>query len=222
MPFDFLLDLFFPKRSLRGFEGMWVTPEELETFKLFPLMLRRPALGERGIAHLDHLVAAGKYDASPLLQKAIRTFKYGQISEIGTVLAGLMAKPLPALLPLSNPQTGDRAPVLCPVPLHWARRFQRGFNQSEVLAKLIANHQRWPVGQLLKRVRATGHQSHKGRAERLQSLTGAFRYCGPPEPPARVLLVDDVLTTGATLEACAGTLKAAGVKRVEAIVIAYA
>jgi ComF family protein len=217
---DLLLDLLYPKRSLTGAEGAWVTQEELSDFRLFPLMLSTDALRKRGIADVDHVVAAGKYDSSPLFQRAIRSFKYGRIDELGAVLAGLMVRSLPGLLPDLRAE-GAAAPVLCPVPLHWTRRFQRGFNQSEILARCIAKRQKWPMKPLLRRIRATGHQAHRGRDARLHALDEAFRYSGPKPPPARVLLVDDLFTTGSTLQACAGALKAAGVARVEAIVVAY-
>lgn len=218
--FDFLLDLFFPRRSLTGAEGVWVTPEELESFQLFPLMLPRDILRQRGIGDLDRVVAAGKYDSSPLFQKAIRTFKYGRVDELGTLLAGLVIRSLPGLLPDLRADGGD-APVLCPVPLHWTRRFSRGFNQAELLARVIGRKQRWQVAPLLRRTRPTGHQAWRTREERLHALQAAFVYSGKKPAPRRVILVDDLFTTGSTLQACAAALKAAGVERVEAVVVAY-
>jgi ComF family protein len=218
--FDFLLDLFFPRRSLTGSEGVWVTPEELESFQLFPLMLPRDILRQRGIGDLDRVVAAGKYDASPLFQKAIRTFKYGRVDELGSLLAGLILRSLPGLLPDLR-ANGLDAPIVCPVPLHWTRRFSRGFNQSALLAHVIGRKQRWQVLPLLRRMRPTGHQAWRTRDERLHALQNAFRYVGKQPVPKRVILVDDLFTTGSTLQACAAVLKAAGVERVEAIVIAY-
>jgi ComF family protein len=187
---------------------------------LFPLMLPETALRKRGIRDVDHIVAAGKYDSSPLFQKAIRTFKYGRVDEIGALLGAIVVKSLPGLLPDLRAE-GDAAPVLCPVPLHWTRRFSRGFNQSEVLARIVGKRLGWNTELLLRRIRATGHQAWRKRDERLQAVQHAFRYRGPQPPPKRVILVDDLFTTGSTLQACAAALKRAGVERVEAIVVAY-
>lgn len=203
-----------------GEEGIWVTAEELRGFQLFPFVLTDCALRRRGMPALDHIVAAGKYDSSPLFQKTIRNLKYGRIDALADILASIMVKSLPGLLPDFRAQ-GEAAPVVCAVPLHWTRRFARGFNQSELLARGIARRQRWHCAPLLQRVRPTGHQAHRPRKERLVAVRNAFCYSGPTPAPKRVLLVDDVLTTGATLQACAETLKQAGVQRVEAVVAAY-
>lgn len=217
---DILLDLLFPRRSLQGKEGSWITAEEARGLQLLPLLLTEHALRRRGIAYIDHLVAAGKYDSSPLFQKAIRRLKYGRIDALAELLASLMIRSLPGRLPDAHAQ-GEDAPVVCPVPLHWMRHFSRGFNQSELLARTIAAAQHWPYATLLTRVRATGQQAGRSRADRLIAVRHAFRYCGPAAAPKRVILIDDVLTTGATLQDCARALKAAGVARVEAIVAAY-
>ena len=74
---------------------------------------------------------------------------------------------------------------------------------------------------LLKRVRATGHQAWRGRAERLISVKGAFGLSKGKSVPDRVILIDDLATTGATLDACAKALKDAGANYVEAWVVAH-
>ncbi len=98
------------------------------------------------------------------------------------------------------------------VPLHPRRRARRGFDQAEWLSRAVAARLGLPVSRLLVRVEDTPAQAPRGGAERRRALRTAFRAAGPG--PASVLLVDDVLTTGATAAACARALHAAGTRRV--------
>lgn len=112
--------------------------------------------------------------------------------------------------------------LLIPVPIHFKRRQQRGYNQSELLAKRLSTIMHVPAANkiLLKGVN-TPPQSSLGRGERLKNLKGAFvvkqvEYI----KGKRILLVDDVMTTGTTLEQCAKTLKEAGAMKVDAYIVA--
>lgn len=214
-----LLDLFFPIQSVSGGSDRWITDPEREAIeaKLTPLLLTQPFLRKRGYASLDALIAATKYDNDPLLKKAILTFKYKRIPALQTDLAGWMMKAIPGLL---LPPEPSQKPVFCPVPLHWTRRYFRGFNQAELLATTVAADGGYAMHELLQRTRATGHQAHRKREERLTALTDAFAFASDLAPPW-VVLVDDICTTGATLDECAKTLKKAGVKHVSGLVIAY-
>jgi ComF family protein len=207
------LDLFFPRRSLSGQEGEWITAAERRRLATFPVVEETEHLRKRGLRFLDHLLAASTYRASPLLKKAIHTFKYGRATGLDLELAALVLRCVP-------PGSEWSKPVLCPVPLHWTRQFARGFNQAERIARIVAEQQGYTMLHLLKRVRATGSQARRNRAERLTAVADAFR-CVVSDPPARVILVDDLSTTGATLDACAKALKEAGVKHVGAWVIAH-
>jgi ComF family protein len=209
----FLLDFFFPRRSLHGDEGAYITDAECAQIRLTPVFLDTKTLHARGIRHIDCIVAAGSYKSSPLLKTAIRRFKYSRFSQLHVELGQRLADALGQL-------PTDPAPVLCPVPLHWTRMFQRGFNQAELLGRIVAEKKSWPLLRLLRRTRPTGHQAHRGRTDRLTALQNAFEYTGPKPFPDRVILVDDLCTTGATLTACAVALRAAGVHSVDAIVLA--
>jgi ComF family protein len=208
-----LLDLLFPPSSLTGTDGVWVTEAERAAMAAAPIMLGRSLCADRDMPSVQRLAAAAEYDASLLLKTAIHRFKYRRVRATEDVLGAMLGSAAQLLTPLHGA-------VLCPVPLHWTRRFSRGFNQSELLAHHVARLYGCVVTDLLRRVRATGHQAHRKRAERLEAMGGAFAVRKGLFVPDRVILVDDVCTTGATLEACAEVLREAGVHRVEGLVLA--
>jgi ComF family protein len=110
---------------------------------------------------------------------------------------------------------------IVPVPLHWWRRWRRGYNQAEALAHGLARRLRMPVRQLLRRQVATEQLARKGPTERAEVMHGAFRARRSRQLVGRtVLLVDDVLTTGATCGDAARALKKAGAAWVIVVVIA--
>lgn len=110
--------------------------------------------------------------------------------------------------------------ALVPVPLHPARRRRRGFNQAERLAAALVPRLGLPLDDCLKRSGASGSQVGRGRGERLSGIFGAVSLRSGRSPPARAVLVDDVMTTGATLVASAHALREAGTAEVAALVYA--
>ena len=114
--------------------------------------------------------------------------------------------------------------VVVPVPLHPIRRRERGYNQSELLAAAFAQRlDRFCDRRALRRIRDTGHQARLTGDERRVNLKGAFRVVEPSRIRGRtIVLVDDVMTTGATLDECTRTLRAAGAYRVIPFVLAKA
>jgi ComF family protein len=119
-------------------------------------------------------------------------------------------------------ETLDAADLVAPVPLHWSRLIARRYNQSAILARHLAEGAAF-VPDLLVRVRRTPSQGALGRKERARNVRGAFAV-GPRHAAAlagkRVVLVDDVLTTGATVDACARILRKAGALRVDVLTLA--
>ena len=114
---------------------------------------------------------------------------------------------------------------LVPVPLHKSRQRKRHFNQAAEIARAIRKHHPLPVIPLLKRIRATGSQTKLTREQRRKNLSGAFeltqrgrRWLEQHEPMG-VVLIDDVLTTGATVEECAKVLRKAGVDQVAVVTV---
>ncbi len=110
---------------------------------------------------------------------------------------------------------------IVPVPLHWWRRLRRGYNQAEALAQGLSRQLDLRVHQPLRRVKAADHLAHKAAMERKQAMRGAFQTRRDHGLKGRtILLVDDILTTGATAGAAARALKQAGARRVVVAVLA--
>jgi ComF family protein len=175
--------------------------------------------------------AATASRAPPLGSDGVAAFTYG--GAIATAITRLkyerrpdLARPLADLLwtAVAEHAGARRAEVVVPVPLHPVRLVERGFNQAALLAGPIARHLGVPlVARALARSRDTGRQALLDREGRLANMRGAItarkarRVVG-----RRVLLVDDVRTTGATLEACAAALREAGARLVVTAVVAAA
>lgn len=110
--------------------------------------------------------------------------------------------------------------AIVPIPVHRSRRRKRGFNQSEILAEVMAEYLKLPLeAGMLVRSKRTLPQKELSAVERLKNLSGAFRAGEIPEGIKSVLLVDDIYTTGSTIEACARVLKCAGIERIYFAVI---
>lgn len=163
----------------------------------------------RAKSPLEHVYVATHYDE--LAKKVLSRAKYGRARAGLQQLAVRMAQTLPSF-------AGEI--VIVPVPTATRRVRLRGYDQAVVLAKSIAHQQGARVVRLLARL-GQAHQVGATRKERLQHLEGAFRVRGSVSD-AHVVLVDDVLTTGATLETAARVLKKAGVKHIDAMVFAHA
>jgi ComF family protein len=212
----YFLDFLFPPRSLNNSGCEWVSADERAVLKRCrPVLLQSWKLWTMGAANIDRLAAGVQYDDVAMVQTAIRRFKYGRIRGMGPELAPLLFS---AYSLLGAP---DHDTVITWVPLHWTRRFWRGFDQAEDLAMHLSRSCGLPVIPLLQRVRPTGHQARRTGHERRTAMHDAFRTT-KNRMPRRVILIDDVATTGSTIDACAAALKSAGVSQVDAVVLALA
>lgn len=166
------------------------------------------------LEHLDGIRSAALFTEGPL-RKAIHRLKYQGYFAIAKALA-------PLLIRCYTDHQLDTE-VIVPVPLHSARYRERGFNQSMVLARALAGALRQPVdGKTLIRHRATRSQMTLNAAERKANVARAFTCRTDRLAGKTVLLLDDVCTTGATLDACAQALKESGVRRVYGLTLARA
>ena len=151
--------------------------------------------------HVDGVpVFAGARYAEPLIS-AIHRFKYGAAPELSAALCRHAARGIDLL----GIEPGD---VWVPVPLHPLRLAERGYNQAALLARELARIQRAKVdARRLCRVRQTEQQAKRDRRARAENVAEAFRVRDAATPPKRIVLVDDVVTTGATLSACIHALR---------------
>jgi ComF family protein len=158
--------------------------------------------------------AAVRFDE--IARVLVHALKYGDRLDLAPIMGRWMAN--------AGRELTQEADLLVPVPLHWRRQWARRFNQSALLAEVVAKASGLRVSHgALKRVKATAQQVGLARTERALNVQGAFGV----RPDARIevagrrlVLVDDVLTSGATIEACARALMRAGAGSVDALVFA--
>lgn len=130
-------------------------------------------------------------------------------------------RPIAGALGAAMAETWDlHADVVTWVPLARRRRADRGFDQAQALARVVGPRVGLPVARLLRRERDDGPQARRGGSARRRAMGGVFTATG--RPPSRVLLVDDVLTTGSTAAACAEVLVEAGAREVSVLTAARA
>jgi ComF family protein len=160
----------------------------------------------------DRARAAMRYDDAS--RSLILALKHGDRLHLAPPLAQWMHRAGAALL--------ADAEVQLPVPLHWTRLFARRYNQAAVLAHALVGAGGPPVAaDCLIRRRRTPSQGHKNASARRRNVAGAFLVKRPDQVRGkRVVLIDDVLTTGATVEECARVLKRAGAARVDVLTLA--
>ncbi|MEE9202211.1 MAG: ComF family protein [Dehalococcoidia bacterium] len=218
-------DLFFPKTCIgcaRG-GGYLCSACAAALPRLLPPLCPRCGLplgvevcpacqGQR--LEIDGVYAPFRFEG--LARQAVHLLKYRNLKALAPVLSGLMAAHF-RLHPLL-------AQAIVPVPLHRTRLRQRGYNQAELLTRGLGQELGLPVTPgWLERPQAGQPQARTpSREQRWHNTAGAFRTAGEARIPGDtgVLLVDDVCTTGATLNACAGALKAAGAVRVWGLTLA--
>jgi competence protein ComFC len=168
------------------------------------------------VIYFEAAVAA--YRGRGIVREVIHEFKYGRQIH----LRHLVARWLRAALD-DERLRGISFDLLVPVPLHPARQRERGFNQASLLAELLSAQTSIRAEPLLERIRYTTTQTALDRSERMENLHNAFRLRKNANVRGlRVLLIDDVLTTGSTLSECARVLKHAGAISVHAATAARA
>lgn len=164
------------------------------------------------LKHIDDIKGYGAYN--PPLDKIIHLFKYyGRISlkdKLGTYLE----------LVYNTYYSREKIDLIVPVPLHPTRKRERGYNQSFILAKELSKRISLPISQGLSRIRYTTTQTLLIEKEREKNIKNAFK--ATENFNGTILLIDDVLTTGYTIDDCSRALKEAGALKVISLVVAVA
>jgi len=157
-------------------------------------------------------VAVARMDG--LMASLIRRLKYGGETAIARALGSLAAE--------KWLEAGIDADLAVPMPAHWTRKILRGFNQADLTATVFSRLSNIPLRRPLKRIKPTPKQAGLDRAARLRNLENAFTARGSALSGKTVVLLDDVMTTGATMSAAANALLEAGAEKVVALSLARA
>ena len=225
--YNFFLDIFYPKRCIGcGKFGSFLCYNCAKDIKVLKTSVC-PNCGKitkynqycsacksKNKLKISGLYIAAVYDEGPI-KELIHHFKYSGLLEISPILGELLCqKYLQNKLP-----NGDL--IVVPVPLHKKREKQRGFNQAEVLARYFSEQLSLKGGLALERIINTQTQINLAKKDRIKNLINAF-VCVDQEliKNKTVILIDDVTTTGTTLNECAKVLREAGAKKVYGLVVA--
>lgn len=191
-------------------------------------LCNRPAVD--GLTHpgcqkafgLDGLLSVAYYSGP--IARLVTSLKYRRLRDLKTVLAKLFRSYL-----FTGEDYYPSDTIVAPVPLHFLRENERGFNQAEILAKIVSDIFSFGFyANLLERIRFTPSQTALTREDRRENIRGAFQInpklqsliSNLQSSNSSILLIDDVWTTGATLKECARVLKERGVSRVYALTLA--
>jgi len=234
---DFFIDLIFPIECLCcGAEGEWLCRRCLREVKARASQYcfhckRENAFGDycRACAPgyaLDGIWIAADYD-NKLVAQIIKSYKYFLVKDLSAVLGKILALFLRDLLNINSfaPRrkkilSGLRSALIMPVPLHPRRERWRGFNQAELIARELAEVMRLEINTGLKRIKYKQAQAKLKEKERFENIRGSFAWKGGDLSGENIILIDDVATTGATLNECALILKANGAGEVWGLVVA--
>lgn len=233
---NFLLELFFPSFCLGcRKEGTFLCADCKATLEIsehsYCLCGKNPLrlpFGEAGgkcykcrDKKLSGLYSALPYEERALAKKLIRQFKYEpRVKSLAGDLASIMAEHL--LITGKNTEKIWQNSVLIPVPLEKSKMKERGYNQSEELAKKLSETIKTPLAcGILVKIKKTESQMELSKEEREKNLKGAFLVKNPSKIKGKkVFLIDDVYTTGSTMEECARILRKSGAKEAWGIAIA--
>lgn len=160
----------------------------------------------------DRVVRLGGYTAP--LDERIRAMKFARQWQWAPWLGERLAEAV-APLPLADP-------VVCPVPMHWFRRWRRGFNQAALIGEALARHRGWRFAPVLRRTRHTPPQTAVAPSDRSANVRNSFAVAEVDLRGCHVVLVDDVKTSGSTLSACTRLLRDRGAASVTIAVAAVA
>jgi competence protein ComFC len=168
------------------------------------------------VHNLDGIFVCADYD-DKIISDLIKKLKYSFARELGEVLGEIAGR---FFEKAERPEFNLPSFTVIPVPLHKKRLNWRGFNQAEIIARYLAEKFGLPFSGYLLRIKYQKPQAKLGEAERKENIKGCFAWSGKNPCGKNILLIDDVATTGSTLDEAAGVLKTAGSKKVWGLVIA--
>jgi len=172
---------------------------------------------EANLYSLERIVTIFDYQ-QPLLKKILKSFKYSPYNlNVLKRLSLLFIKCLKQSPLALNYLTKNKF-ILVPIPLSRQKLAKRGFNQAELIARELATAFNWPLKNVLKKTKNNPSQTNLSREQRKLNVQNVFQV--KEQLPANIILIDDVLTTGATLKQAANVLQQAGAKKIWAIVLA--
>lgn len=146
------------------------------------------------------------------LERAIRALKYRKTHRLSKLFAKELAKEIR--------KANWQVDIVCPIPLHWSRYLERGYNQSALIAKSLAKELNLDYMKLLKRKKKTKQQAKLSRLERKQNLEDAFSFVDHNIRHKNIILLDDVVTSGATTAAAIKILEKAGASSIKIVAVA--
>lgn len=221
-----ILDLFYPNNccacssALVGNEEVICTNCRLNLPRSYSHQVLIPNLGDKfkGKAPVESVYTFLKFEKGGKVQRLLHQLKYNNRPDVGQVLGRLYGQEL------KTAQINEQLDVLIPVPLHLRKLAQRGYNQSDAFAEGLSDTLgvAWSAT-ILKRAKFTTTQTRKTRLERFENVAGIFEITQPEAIQGkRIGIVDDVVTTGSTLESAIAELLQNGAKEVSVITIAAA
>lgn len=224
------LDLIFPKFCIScKKEGSYICPDcklrlQVNYYPLCPVCKNKVSATQKCLHHKSatrFCLSSFSYD-NILIKDLIHSFKYGFIKSIGPELAEFQIETIKKSLFYDHIRNAPQNFLLIPVPLHKKRLAWRGFNQSEILAKKISEELDLDIFCDLKRIKHTPPQiDMTDKDQRQANIKNAFVCDKSRKIKGKIaILVDDMITTGATLEECAKILKKNGAKEVWALTLA--
>ncbi len=227
---DYLFPVFCLKCQI---EGQWWCKNCLKKFTVMGVyycpvchlsnLNGQPCNPCRAASSLNGIAAFLDYDDQAIIGQLIKQFKYNFAFDITTVWEEMVESFLPEIISRMNIEV-DFLTVI-PIPLHISRERERGFNQANLVAQLVFKKlstlkQIDFNNKSLQRKRPTNQQAKLNRVDRLNNLKDAFVWCGQKSAPKNILLIDDVYTSGTTMQECAMVLKKFGAQKVYGFTLA--
>ena len=208
--FKFILDLLFPLHCLGcRREDFWLCPTCFEKLPLDPSYERFEKI----------LVFSASDYEKIIIKKIIKTCKFSSIQELAQVAGKLLVRSVLKFPEIKDLLQHENDLLIVPIPLSPRRQRERSFNQSLLIAQELSEHFSLPIIDGLKKIERQP-QSELAAEKRSKNIANAFSWQGENLAGQKIILVDDVVTTGATLAEAAKVLKKAGAKKVIGLAVA--